>query len=83
MSTTSCTVADAEVRVPRPTPPLNRPVGIFNPYLIPNFYQNCMFTESKFRTLLPRSPLIHPPLLRPPPLPPSKVPNSAPCQFFF
>ena len=65
------------MRVPRPTPPLNRPVGIFNPYLIPNFYQNCMFTESKFRTLLPRSPLIHPPspllhplppLLRPPPL---------------
>ena len=67
MSTTSFTVADAEVRVPRPTPPLNRPVGIFNPYLIPNFYQNCMFTESKFRTLLPRSPLIHPPSSVPPP----------------
>lgn len=63
------------MRVPRPTPPLNRPVGIFNPYLIPNFYQNCMFTESKFRTLLPRSPLIHPPspLLHPLP-PPSSVP---------
>ena len=33
-----------------------------------------MFTEFKFRTLLPRSPLIHPPfpLLHPlPPLPPS------------
>ena len=56
------------MRVPRPTPPLNRPVGIFNPYLIPNFYQNCMFTESKFRTLLPSSPAL------PSSIPPSSVP---------
>lgn len=62
------------MRVPRPTPPLNRPVGIFNLYLIPNFYQNCMFGESKFRTLLPRSPLIHPPSPLLHPLPPSVSP---------